>query len=319
MLIRELRQRHFLSLEQANALAEFHAARERAARTDYTPTEGDINASRDAFLKLEAGLHGRAERRLAASAPDSSDRASARRRRAVAATARHSHRPNDHAYRTARSERARTVRGHAAGSAGASSADRAGCCRCSVRSSLIVVGGLAWYALAGPQQHERRIDGERPSTRLPRRSSRGRGRGVHRRRRRRTRTTRCRTSISRAWRARRGNINNANAEAVNAVQLGPNERRRAARAGERDLRAAELRRAPDVSTSAPSRPTAPTGCRRVSSAARSCGWAECDEGTKWIQRAGPGAWSACAPAPARHRQPAAGAAGGSRVAALIST
>ncbi|HET9013086.1 MAG TPA: hypothetical protein VFN38_14770 [Gemmatimonadaceae bacterium] len=58
MLIRELRQRHFLSLEQANALAEFHAARERAARMDYQPTESDINAARHAFLKLEAGLMG---------------------------------------------------------------------------------------------------------------------------------------------------------------------------------------------------------------------------------------------------------------------
>jgi tetratricopeptide (TPR) repeat protein len=57
-LIRELRQRHFLSLEQANALAEFHAARERATKVEYKPTEGDINASRDAFLKLEAGLMG---------------------------------------------------------------------------------------------------------------------------------------------------------------------------------------------------------------------------------------------------------------------
>src|SRR3954463_1348921 len=57
-LIRELRQRHFLSLEQANALAEFNAARERSARTDYPPTEGDVNAVRDAFLKLEAGLMG---------------------------------------------------------------------------------------------------------------------------------------------------------------------------------------------------------------------------------------------------------------------
>jgi tetratricopeptide (TPR) repeat protein len=58
MLIRELRQRHFLSLEQANALAEFHAARERAGRTDYTPTDSDVNAARDAFLKLESGLMG---------------------------------------------------------------------------------------------------------------------------------------------------------------------------------------------------------------------------------------------------------------------
>jgi hypothetical protein len=60
MLIRELRQRHFLQLEQANALAEFHAARERVGRTDYQPTDSDINAARDAFLKLEAGLMGAA-------------------------------------------------------------------------------------------------------------------------------------------------------------------------------------------------------------------------------------------------------------------
>jgi tetratricopeptide (TPR) repeat protein len=58
MLIREARQRHFLQFDQANALAEFHAARERAARTDYQPTESDINAARDGFLKLESGLMG---------------------------------------------------------------------------------------------------------------------------------------------------------------------------------------------------------------------------------------------------------------------
>lgn len=57
-LIRELRQRHFLSLEQANALAEFHAARERAGRTDYAPTSADVNAARDAYSKLESGLMG---------------------------------------------------------------------------------------------------------------------------------------------------------------------------------------------------------------------------------------------------------------------
>lgn len=56
MLIRELRQRHFLTLEQANSLAEFHAASERAGRPDYVPAEGDVNAARSAFLKLESGL-----------------------------------------------------------------------------------------------------------------------------------------------------------------------------------------------------------------------------------------------------------------------
>jgi len=55
-LIRELRTRHAITLEQANALAEFHAARERCQRTDYRPTEGDVDAARQGFLKLEAGL-----------------------------------------------------------------------------------------------------------------------------------------------------------------------------------------------------------------------------------------------------------------------
>src|SRR5688572_17102690 len=89
MLIRELRQRHFLSLEQANALAEFHAARERAARVDYKPTEGDVNASRDAFLKLEAGLMG--EEPLAGAPPArpaASARAGATQSAAEAAAAR---------------------------------------------------------------------------------------------------------------------------------------------------------------------------------------------------------------------------------------
>lgn len=59
-LIRELRQRQLLSLEQANTLAEFHAARERSAQPEYKPTPADVSAARDAFLKLEAGLLGEA-------------------------------------------------------------------------------------------------------------------------------------------------------------------------------------------------------------------------------------------------------------------
>ena len=55
-LIRELRGRQMLSLEQANSLAEFQAARDRAQRTDYRPSPGDVNAARDGFLKLESGL-----------------------------------------------------------------------------------------------------------------------------------------------------------------------------------------------------------------------------------------------------------------------
>jgi tetratricopeptide (TPR) repeat protein len=64
-LLREARQRQLLNFEQANALAEFHAAAERAQRTDYQPSSADLSAARDAFLKLEAGL-------MTSSAPTSS-------------------------------------------------------------------------------------------------------------------------------------------------------------------------------------------------------------------------------------------------------
>ena len=55
-LIREARQRQLITLDQANALAEFQAARERSQDTSYHPTDADINAAREGFLKLEASL-----------------------------------------------------------------------------------------------------------------------------------------------------------------------------------------------------------------------------------------------------------------------
>ena len=55
-LIREARQRQLLSFEQANALAEFHAAAERSKDTNYEPTPADLAAARDAFLKFESGV-----------------------------------------------------------------------------------------------------------------------------------------------------------------------------------------------------------------------------------------------------------------------
>lgn len=57
-LIREARQRQLLTFDQANALAEFHAASERAHATDYEPSAADLNAAREAFLKLESALMG---------------------------------------------------------------------------------------------------------------------------------------------------------------------------------------------------------------------------------------------------------------------
>jgi len=55
-LIREARSRQLITFDQANALAEFQAARERAQDTAYHPSDADINAAREGFLKLEASL-----------------------------------------------------------------------------------------------------------------------------------------------------------------------------------------------------------------------------------------------------------------------
>lgn len=55
-LIREVRQRELLSLDQAHALVEFNAAHERAQRTDYRPSNADIAAARTGFQQLEAAL-----------------------------------------------------------------------------------------------------------------------------------------------------------------------------------------------------------------------------------------------------------------------
>lgn len=55
-LIREVRQRELLTLDQAHALVEFSAAHERAQRTDYRPTNNDIGAARTGYQQLEAAL-----------------------------------------------------------------------------------------------------------------------------------------------------------------------------------------------------------------------------------------------------------------------
>lgn len=57
-LIREARQRQLIDFDQANSLAEFQAVHDRLQSTSYRPTEGDLNAARSAFLKLDSGLMG---------------------------------------------------------------------------------------------------------------------------------------------------------------------------------------------------------------------------------------------------------------------
>ena len=175
MLIRELRQRHFLSLEQANALAEFHAARERAARVDYKPTEGDVNASRDAFLKLEAGLMGepsgrrRRPRRAPAAAAAACGGAPPRRRQrgALARRGVHPDGPLDP-----------SARERFEGTPAAVPAQRSRprwVAPVLGLVALLVVGGIAAFALMG-----RRGNGAFDQRRhgVPRRAARGRGRRV---------------------------------------------------------------------------------------------------------------------------------------------
>lgn len=55
-LIRELRTRELISLEQAHSLLELLAVRERVDRTDYQPSDADVAVAREACSELEAGL-----------------------------------------------------------------------------------------------------------------------------------------------------------------------------------------------------------------------------------------------------------------------
>ena len=57
-LIRAARQAELIALDQAHALLEFLAARDRANRTSYKPTQADGDAAVDGFKALESALTG---------------------------------------------------------------------------------------------------------------------------------------------------------------------------------------------------------------------------------------------------------------------
>jgi tetratricopeptide (TPR) repeat protein len=57
-LIRAAREKQLITFDQANALAEFNASKERAGNPNYHVSDADINAAREGFLKLEASLMG---------------------------------------------------------------------------------------------------------------------------------------------------------------------------------------------------------------------------------------------------------------------
>jgi tetratricopeptide (TPR) repeat protein len=68
-LIRAARQAELITLDQAHSLLEFLAARDRANRTSYKPTQADGDAAVDGFKALESSLTG--------GAPPSASRAAA--------------------------------------------------------------------------------------------------------------------------------------------------------------------------------------------------------------------------------------------------
>ena len=55
-LIRELRSRELISLEQAHCLLELQAVRQRVDDTEYQPTQADSATAREAYDVLQAGL-----------------------------------------------------------------------------------------------------------------------------------------------------------------------------------------------------------------------------------------------------------------------
>ena len=265
-LIRELRQRNFLSLDQANALAEFHAARDRSGRVDYSPTEGDVNATREAFAKLESGLMGEAIG-TRPGAPMAAPVAAASVPIAVAST------PTAPGLRGSRPAWAIPALGLV---------------------GLLVIGGIAWFALSsrstssaayaeGVQAYQqgrqeaaeasfRKASTDVPTDPMPH------------------------VYLARMERER-GNLGNANTEAVNAVKLGPTN-------------ATALRELASTLFAAQHFDDARKFYIRALTAdpndKTSQGYLGCslmrlgrvDEGQRWIGRAGSGPWSACTPSPA---------------------
>jgi tetratricopeptide (TPR) repeat protein len=278
MLIRELRQRHFLQLDQANALAEFHAARERASRTDYQPTESDINAARDAFLKLEAGLMG---------ATPSSSTFAPGGAPAAAAAARAPTAPMDSV-----PARVTTITGASPTPVPVPRTGRPGWLLPVVGLvALLAVGGIAWYAVAG--RGNEAYDQGVVAYREGRREAAA---GAF------IKATKDNPNdpmphVYLARMAREtGRLQTAQEEAVKAVTLGPNN-------------AVALRELASVSFAQQNYDAA----RRFYLRALNIdvkdplaqGYLGCSlvrlgrvtEGMAWIQRAGSGPWSSCAPAP----------------------
>ena len=292
MLIRELRQRHFLSLEQANALAEFHAARERAARVDYKPTEGDVNASRDAFLKLEAGLMGESAAATqapgaAAAAPTSAPLTGTPAESTAAQSRGGAYTPDGPLDPSAR-ERFE-------GTPVAVPAERSRprwIMPVIGLVALLVVGGIAWYALMGRRGNAAFENGIKAYREGRREAAAGEF----------LKATKDDPNdpmphVYLARMAREaGNMNTANTEAVTAVRLGPNNS-----VALRELASVSfVGQNYDAARRFYLRAVQADTADRLAQGFLGCSLVRLgriDEGMRWINRAGAGAWSSCAPPP----------------------
>ena len=266
MLIRELRQRQFLSLEQANSLAEFHAARERAGRTDYAPTEGDVNSVRDAFLKLESGLMADSSNQPTVPMPMRLGEPASTPAAPVAAITPVNARP---AWMIP-----------VLGAVG-----------------LLVVVGLAWYLIAGRSGSAAYSDGVVAYREGRREAAMGAFRKAA--------SDNPGDPMPHVYMARiereQGNLTNANVEAVAAVKLGP----------ENNAALRELAATLFASQNFDGARTFYIRAIKADSTDRDAqGYLGCalvrlgrvDEGMRWINRAGTGAWTACARAPTGYPQ-----------------
>lgn len=274
-LIRELRQRQLLSLEQANALAEFHAARERAARTDYRPTAADVAAARDAFLKLEAGMLGDSASSFApgaarATVPPSTSRATVPLETAPATP-------------VAGTVPVTPVR----------SGRQPWLPVLAVVVLLLIIGGLAWYAFAGRSGSSTSLQEGVTAYKEGRREAAA---GAF------IKATKDdpkdpmpHVYLSRMAREA-GNLGTAQEEAVKAVQLGPGNA-----TALRELASASFAQQNyDAARRFYIRALEVDGTDRLAQGYLGCSLVRLgrlDEGVRWIQRAGTGPWTACAPAP----------------------
>lgn len=290
MLIRELRQRHFLSLEQANALAEFHAARERAARVDYKPTEGDVNASRDAFLKLEAGLMGEPSAGPGASSTGPAPRAAASAPAVDAAAAR----GRGGAY-TPEGPLDPGARERFEGTPSAVPAQRARprwLAPVLGLVALLVVGGIVAFALMGRRGSSAYANGVTAYREGRREAAAGEFLKAAK-----DDPNDPMPHVYLARMAREaGNLNTAKSEAATAVRLGPHNG-----IALREMASASfVEQNYDAARRFYIRAVQEDSSDRMAQGFLGCALVRLgriDEGMRWINRAGAGAWSSCAPPP----------------------